>query len=375
MADTHPKRNTIAIMIGDTQSDYSEELLRGFYTCAKEENVNIIFMMGPQMPPYCMDILNCSIEGDYNYQFDTIYDYAHFIRPDALIITYGSLSSFHNTQDKQKFLDTYADIPYLLLEDKPVSCDAPYLIADNYNGMYMCIEHLVADHGYTRIAFLGGPKNNRDACERLDAYLDVMQNYHIKVTETMIAYGDYTEQVSEQIAYLLDNNPGLEAIACANDSMAKACYSVCGARDLIVGSDIAITGFDDVEPARSMEPPLTSISHNIFNFSYTALKHAIALCNGQTPDSRRMPVTFRKRASCGCSFGLVSNQPENISQDMNAMLAQCILDISGELISDIPYKKDRDRLSRLVSSFLTIYTIRFSKTATPPFTWGICLEF
>ncbi len=351
MADTHSKRNTIAIMIGDTQSDYSEELLRGFYTCAREENVNIIFMMGPQMPPYCMDILTCGIEGDYNYQFDTIYDYAHFIQPNALIITYGSLSTFHNTQDKQKFLDAYADIPYLLLEDKPDSNDAPYLIADNYNGMYTCIEHLIRDHGYTKIAFLSGPKNNRDACERLNAYLAVMRKYQITITDTMIAYGDYTEQVSEQVEYLLDNNPDLEAIACSNDSMAKACYSVCGARDLIVGSDIAVTGFDDVEPARTMEPPLTSISHNIFNFSYTALKHAIALCNGQRPDSRRMPVTFRRRCSCGCGMIHPSGQQENHAKDIDTMLAQCILDISDDLLSDIPYKKDRDRLGKLISSF------------------------
>ena len=70
-------------MLGDTQSSYSEDLLRGFYTCAREEDINIIFLMGPQMPQYCKDILSCSFDGDYNYQFDTIYDYVHFTRPDA----------------------------------------------------------------------------------------------------------------------------------------------------------------------------------------------------------------------------------------------------------------------------------------------------
>lgn len=71
MNNSAKKRYTIAIMLGDTQSDYSEALLRGFCTCAKEEDVNILFLMGPQMPQYCTDILSCSIEGNYNYQFDT----------------------------------------------------------------------------------------------------------------------------------------------------------------------------------------------------------------------------------------------------------------------------------------------------------------
>lgn len=117
--------------------------------------------MGPQMPQYCTDILSCSIEGNYNYQFDTIYNYTHFLKPDALIITYGSLSIFNNVKNKQLFLDQYADIPYLLLEDFSEDPKIPYLLADNYNGMRACIEHLVCDHKYKKIAFLSGPKNNR----------------------------------------------------------------------------------------------------------------------------------------------------------------------------------------------------------------------
>lgn len=39
------KRYTIGIMLGDIQSDYSEDLISGFYTCAREEDVNLIFLM------------------------------------------------------------------------------------------------------------------------------------------------------------------------------------------------------------------------------------------------------------------------------------------------------------------------------------------
>lgn len=31
--------------VGDIQSDYSEDLISGFYTCAREEDVNLIFLM------------------------------------------------------------------------------------------------------------------------------------------------------------------------------------------------------------------------------------------------------------------------------------------------------------------------------------------
>lgn len=207
------QRPTIAIMLGDTQSSYSEDLLRGFYTCAREEDINIIFLMGPQMPQYCKDILSCSFDGDYNYQFDTIYDYVHFTKPDALIITYGSLSIFKSNQVKADFLSHYKDIPFLMLEDTPDDPDIPYLIADNYNGMRQCIEHLVNVHGYRKIAFVAGPANNKDSNERLKAYRDVMAEHQLPVTNDMVVYGNYSELVTEQVEYILDHNPELEAIA------------------------------------------------------------------------------------------------------------------------------------------------------------------
>lgn len=50
--------------------------------------------------------------------------------------------------------------------------------------------------------------------------------------------GNYSELVTEQVEYILDHNPELEAIAFANDNMAKTGYRVCAARDLLVGYDI-----------------------------------------------------------------------------------------------------------------------------------------
>lgn len=61
MAEDKKKQYTIAIMTGDTQSDYSEEIMRGFYTAAREENVTLVLLMGPQIPTYCTDIVTSSL--------------------------------------------------------------------------------------------------------------------------------------------------------------------------------------------------------------------------------------------------------------------------------------------------------------------------
>lgn len=351
MGEEKEKRYTIAVMTGDTQSDYSEELMRGFYTSAHEEGVNIVLLMGPQMPTYCTDIVTSSITGNYRYQFNSIYQYVHFIKPDAIVVTYGSLSAFYSEQSKRSFLNQFSDIPYLVIEDKPLDENVPYLDTDNYSGMKACVEHLIVDHGYRKIAFLSGPRSNHDAEERLRAYLETMEEHGIEVTDTMIAYGDYTDRVDEQATYLLENNPGLEAIVSANDGMAKSCYRVCATRNLIVGKDIAITGFDNIASASTMNPPLTSVSQNSFQISYTALKNAVAMCRGEKVVSRSMPTALKKRCSCGCSpVKILSTRyiPEN---EMGEFIEKAIEEVSQYLFASVSYAKDYEYLKSALAEF------------------------
>ncbi len=351
MREYRKKRYTIAIMLGDMESDYSGELLKGFYTCAQKEDVNIVYLMGPRIPQYCADILKTDSEEDYSYQFDTVYAYAHFTKPDALIISYAALAYYHTREDKEAFLNQHSDIPCLMIGEKLEGFNVPYMMSDNYKGMCTCIEHLVVDHGYRKVAFLSGPKTNMDAVERVQAYCDVMEKHGLPVSDTMIAYGDYSVHVRKQVKYLLDNNPGLEAIVCANDNMAQCCYRVCSARNLRVGRDIAITGFDDVELARTIDPLLTSVSQNGFKFSYAALRNAITLCEKRVMFEQRLPVDVHIRVSCGCDYGQKQSYIFADDREREQYVIKAMGNISKELLSSIPYQEERNHYSGLILDY------------------------
>jgi DNA-binding LacI/PurR family transcriptional regulator len=89
-----------------------------------------------------------------------------------------------------------------------------------------------------------------------------MEKYEIPFGPERIAYGDYSSCVQKQVNHLLDAYPDMEAMICANDVMAETAYRECNKRGLIVGKDIAITGFDDCERASGMEPPLTTVQQD-----------------------------------------------------------------------------------------------------------------
>ena len=348
------KRPTIAIMAGNAESEYFNQLIAGFRNCAKEEDVNLVFLMGPHIPRYCKDILVGSFAWDYEYQFHTIYEYVRFIQPDALIIAYGSLSHFTKyVPDVDEFVARFKGIPTLVLGDSVEDPEVPHLIGGNYSGMRECIRHLVEDHGYRKIGFVGGPKRNYDSNRRLLAYKDVLTENGIEINEDMIVHGNYNEFVDAEVEYLLDNFPDIEAIAFANDTMAKGGYRVCAKRDLRVGHDIAITGFDDGDIAKALEPSLSSVAHSSYLFSYRAIQAALALCKGTQPKSEEMKAYFNKRESCGCSFALNEKKTIVSMESLREYVSERVEVITDELFSTIPYERDKHTYKIWLKEFMS----------------------
>ncbi len=345
------KRATIAILTGNNASEYLTELMAGFRACAKEEDVNLVFLMGPHIPGHCREMLNSSFSWNYEYQFHYIYEYVQMMRPDAIIIEYGSMCHYKHIPPVEVIVDRCRPIPTLLMTDKVSDPDVPYLVAGNYDGMKENLLHLVEDHGYKKIAFMAGPRNNFDSGMRLQAYRDVLTEHNIPIDEGMIVYGDYSEVVEKEVNYLLDTYPDLEAMVFANDDMAKGAYRVCMARDLVVGKDIAIAGFDDSDICKTLEPTLTSVAHSSFMFSYTAVQAALELCKGKKPESKQMPAFFRKRCSCGCQARGKEIGGIHTQQELREYLNHQAEFIADELFSAIPYSKDKQDYSYWMKHF------------------------
>ena len=293
----------IGVLIGNANSQHPKELIQGIYEAATEENVNITMFLGTQGNSLGYD-KEISDHGrdNYNYQFNVVYDYALLANLDALIISYGTLCIFLEEVNKNEFLKKYGDIPTIILEEYEDNKEASYLISDNYGSMMQIMEHMIIDHGYHNILHLSGPLNNCDATERRQAYLDAMAKHHLPVTEQMIIYGDYSTDVDHLVEKLLDDNPEAEAIVSANDEMTVSIYRVCKKRGLVVGKDLAVTGYDDADMARKMDPPLTTANQDGVDMGFLALKQAVMLCKGDKHVALRIPAKFKKRGSCGCAY-------------------------------------------------------------------------
>lgn len=203
-------------------------------------------------------------------------------------------------ESKDEFFQRFnnINIPIIIVGDEYNNYTS--VISDNFDGIRKCVEHLIEVHGCKKIAYLSGPKeNNRDAKERLEAYCQTMEEHGLEIEEGMIEYGDYSLNAAPLFGKILDSHPDIEAVVCANDTMAISGYMECKKRGLIPGSDIAITGFDDIPEAKTVYPALTTVEQNAYDLGYMAMTKAIDLCENSNSDSMKVPVYFKHRNSCG----------------------------------------------------------------------------
>ena len=309
------RRYTIGVIIGNANSPHTRTLMRGICDAAEKMGVNVIFFLGVHMANYYHEYFGEDMENRHDFQYNVVYDYANLADVDGLIIAYGSLGIFLEDKNRQHFLERFKGIPYILVEDRDENKVGGSVISDNYEGMFHVIEHLITVHGYKEFLFLSGPSDNTDAQERERAFRDALARYNIPFAEDHRAEGDFSQCCNKQIGGLLDKFPNADAFVCANDVMAETVYRECAARDIVVGRDIAVTGYDDWDMAESMTPPLTTVLQNELDMGYVCVRNIIALCEGNPPTDEVVPAVVKVRASCGCSMNNVYDFPPPVCKD------------------------------------------------------------
>ena len=289
------KRLNIGFFTCHLDNDYAYEICKGVDYAAKELDVNLVVFPGMYMNASYNDPQNAR----FDYQYNSIFYYASKHSLDALIVSIGSIGSFLSENDMIKFLGNF-DVPILTLEIEVPGY--PVLYTESKTGMRQVIEHLIKEHGKTKIGFVSGRKENADAQERLNVYTEVLRENGIEVDENKIVYGNFSEFTEEIVNDLLDRNPDLEAIAFANDQMAIGGYTAIKARGLEIGKDILVTGYDDSAASIILEPPLTTVHNSAITMGYKAVYEAVNLVNTGKTEVSTLNSKIIERASCGCDY-------------------------------------------------------------------------
>lgn len=288
------RRLTVGLLIHHLDNDYSKSLLKGASEAARELDVNLAIFPGRS--------LNCQLDDRkhavYEYQNNVIYSYVSNKSLDAAVVSAGTVGSFVTSQEFKDFLDGYVDLPIVTTENK---VEGYPCIRLSGSGIKELVTHLVSEHGKKHIAFVSGPKGNADAEERLGYYIEALKENGIEYDPGLVAYGKFSEYCVDIVGDLIDNHKEIDAICFANDMMCKGGYKAIERRGLRVGTDIAVTGYDDSEIAVSLKPMLTTVRADAAKLGFCAVKEAVRIAKGGEAEDISLGSSPVYRFSCGCA--------------------------------------------------------------------------
>ena len=133
---------------------------------------------------------------------------------------------------------------------------------DDEQGAYDATMHLVERHR-THIAMIEGIPGSGEP--RNQGYRRALAAAGLRMDRSMIRYGRWTrEGGAGAMRALLENAEPPDGLFCANDLMAIGALDVLRTHKLGVPDDVAIVGFDDIEAAALVSPPLTSVVNPAF---------------------------------------------------------------------------------------------------------------
>jgi LacI family transcriptional regulator len=171
--------------------------------------------------------------------------------------------------------------------------------AENTRSARELTEHLLG-HGRTRLEFVGDPDRAPDAAERYAGFAAALEAAGLAPAPA-IRIGFAEADGRDYARILLGRSRRPDGIVCVNDEVGVALLDELQRGGLAVGTDVAITGWDDIMTARYTRPGLTSVAQpvrEIGRVAATALHDAVAGAPKTGPIV--LPTRIVIRGSCGC---------------------------------------------------------------------------
>jgi LacI family transcriptional regulator, repressor for deo operon, udp, cdd, tsx, nupC, and nupG len=143
-------------------------------------------------------------------------------------------------------------VPVVLVNRKDKHVDLPMVAADNYSATLELCRHL-ASFGHERVVYLAGPPSSWQNRER---WRGIKAATSVGITAATVACDASIEAGYNSTDEALEHDS--TAILAFNDLAAFGVITRLRELGLKVPKDISVTGFDDIEIARHVRPPLTT---------------------------------------------------------------------------------------------------------------------
>ncbi|MBF7980951.1 MULTISPECIES: ribose operon transcriptional repressor RbsR [Rahnella] len=229
---------TIGMLLTASSNPFYSEVVRGVERSCYERGYSLIL---------------CNTDGDaerMNRSLETLLQK----RVDGLLIM-----CTENHRPSKDAISRYPSLPIVMMDWSPFEGSIDVIQDNALLGGEMATDYLIR-HGYSRIACISGPLDKTTAQERLNGYRQAMKKAGLEILPGYEVSSDFEfggGLVAMEQLLMLPEPP--HAVFASNDAMAVGVYQALYQRGLRVPDDVAVVGYDDIQLAQYLMPPLTTI--------------------------------------------------------------------------------------------------------------------
>ncbi|MBN2547510.1 MAG: SpoIIE family protein phosphatase [Spirochaetes bacterium] len=353
-------RITIGYLGYNVRGPIGAEIFSGVLSAAKELDINLI----------CIEAgvhIEATKYNTFNKKLVSSYEFINKNNFDGLLIWATSLQLFLDLNKIDNFFHKFKSIPMVsIAQSFP---EVPGILCDDFHGIGEIMKHLIEDHGFKKIAFIKGPKDNLYSKKRYQAYIDVLKKYKIPIKEDLITPDaeDFNPPCGKKAVEILFNERNfkpkkdIEAIITASDLLTLGCMIKLQELGYNIPNDIALCGFNNSKEGMTILPRLTTVDPNFKEQGYKAVELLISKIKGNEIDiNNYIPSKLIIRQSCGCLekdienarffdnnnykgftysgenfFDLIEKYKDKIIDTLNEKAKELTLDINNENISKL----------------------------------------
>ena len=274
--------STLGLIVTDVHNPFFPELVAAVENAAWEHGLRVILCNGARDPRREADYLALLQDG----------------RVDGLIVAAGHVTDGYAAQLAR------AAVPVVIVNSERADLAVPTIVSDNQAGGRLAAEHLLA-LGHTHVAIVTGPSERADSVGRVQGALDALEAAGIARATVPVVLGvGLPDGGGQSVDELLAERPEVTGLICYNDMTAIEVIRVLRTGGRHVPDQISVVGFDDIDAAAWVEPPLTTIVQQkaeMGRWAVRRLVESIGDAAGRAGRAERvvLPVSLCVRGSTG----------------------------------------------------------------------------
>ena len=238
---------TIGVIAEDLTVFNSPPIVDGIHEYLEKQNYT--FILG-----------NLRLYRKYNNEFYRHEEYAQAVRDEFQVMKSKQVGGIIYIGAHKRIIHSLPQKPGIPLVVTYGLADARGIFCVNYDdvdGAYKATIELIRA-GHRQIGLITGDKNSNHTADRLEGYKKALKEHAIGYDEDLVIEGDWSVDSGERAAQILIGR-GVTGIFCMNDIMAAGVYSYAHSRQLVIGKDLSVIGFDNRDICTVMHPELSTV--------------------------------------------------------------------------------------------------------------------